>query len=714
MLLQRLRLHNFLIFDEVDLDLRDVKLASIIGQHVVDRRRSNGSGKSALVESIYYALFDQTRSKSKLGIVRTGQKQCNVELEFRVGAHDIRVNRTRSSDGTSSAKIWVDGRLAGDKIKTVNDVIEQRLGIDGDLFQLIYFFKQNDQFGFAEANPSDRKNVLAKVFKMDALAKCQELAKERRKDAEASVLRAQGACEALRSRLSALPSYQQLQEQVLATSANLACALQIQHDYAEIGDITDQSLNDFGKSYDEFKLEADKDRIDIERLSAEITKHSNAIARLQASTQSDTAQMQQLVQRIQTLEKKQKESEDVGKLTLEIRDIEFKITEINNAIAVSKAEIVRLGQSKVHQVVGHECPTCGQFVGPDHAEKFLKQTQDAKTDHNRRIVELSQKSVSLNKFLFDLKIRKDNALENTGLVGQIKAAEETLKVYKSKLKEYKQQIDSIDILRTQAIQQHSEACSRSSADFANNIKGRVDWLSGRFSKLLAVHLSRKQEVSISNTSVLQFQCNNAEKSLAEREKLTIDVESAEDKVKRYESDLKVYEYLVEVFGKNGIQAIVIENAIGIIESFANEILRQMQTRFIVSLRTQKETKAGELRESLDVIVYDNGSEKPFENYSGGERTLINLALRLALSRVIGSLHGVQMHSLFLDEVLAPLDEVNREEAVKVVAFLARSFEQIFIISHTDEIKDIIDSCILIERHDEHSRIVLTNNQTKEP
>jgi len=177
-----------------------------------------------------------------------------------------------------------------------------------------------------------------------------------------------------------------------------------------------------------------------------------------------------------------------------------------------------------------------------------------------------------------------------------------------------------------------------------------------------------------------------------------------------DDDAKVYGYVSEAFGRNGVQAILLENAIGVIEQFANDILKQMQTQFLVQMRTQKETKAGEQRETLDIIVFYNGAERPFESYSGGEQTMINLALRLALSRVISSLHGVQMQSLFLDEVLGELDEVNREEAIKIVAFLAKSYEQVFVISHTNEIKDIIDSAIVIVRHDTYSEIKITTGQ----
>jgi len=139
----------------------------------------------------------------------------------------------------------------------------------------------------------------------------------------------------------------------------------------------------------------------------------------------------------------------------------------------------------------------------------------------------------------------------------------------------------------------------------------------------------------------------------------------------------------------------------------------MQTRFVIELKTQKQTKSGEERESLDILIYDGAGVRAFESYSGGERTLINLALRLALSKAISAMHGVSIQSLFMDEVFGALDEVNREEVVKVLSFLSRSFAQVLVVSHTDQVKDVIDSGIVIRRYDDWSDIRKTDARGKE-
>jgi exonuclease SbcC len=210
-------------------------------------------------------------------------------------------------------------------------------------------------------------------------------------------------------------------------------------------------------------------------------------------------------------------------------------------------------------------------------------------------------------------------------------------------------------------------------------------------------------------------CTRAEAFIDERDQLTAHIAKGEVDLKAADRKVSINEALVDVFGKNGLQAILVENLVGVIQQFANDILAQMQTRFEVALKTQKQTQAGEARETLDIAVYDNGAERMFETYSGGERTLINLALRLALSRIVSGLHGVVMQSLFLDEILAALDEMNRTEAIKVVTFLAKSFQQTFVISHTNEVKDVIGGQIFVERFEDHSTVSIHDgNQTKEP
>jgi exonuclease SbcC len=130
----------------------------------------------------------------------------------------------------------------------------------------------------------------------------------------------------------------------------------------------------------------------------------------------------------------------------------------------------------------------------------------------------------------------------------------------------------------------------------------------------------------------------------------------------------------------------------------------MQTNFVVKFRTVKQIQSGNDKETLDILVYDNGTERAIETYSGGERTLINLSVRLSLSKVLASIYNVEVRAIFLDEVLSALDEVNETETIKVLKFLSNSFSQLFVISHTERVRDYIPNNIIVTRHQEYSEV----------
>lgn len=702
MLLRHLKLQNFLVFEEVDLDLQGVKLASIIGQHTVDRRRSNGAGKTALLEAIRYALFDQTRSKSKLGIVRSGSEKCIVELEFQAGANAIRVRRVRGADGASSCSVHVDGQLSGDKVRVVNSVIAERLGVDAELFDLIYFFKQGDQFGFAEASPSDRKSVLAKVFKMDSLERCRDHVREQQRLAREAMQRADGAAEACRSRISGMWSPQHLADQELAASGSLASLLQMQHDRALIAQELGDPASDFERGKSEWWDEVQADRLAAAEANAAFNACNDAIAKLQQRRQQQNTS---LMQAQAALEAHQAVPEPTGDRAVLQEALEgFKAAHREaQSVSISKeAEVQQLSGHTFTHFAGNDCPTCKQIVPVDHVESVMERTKAAAQEASEKAEAARRETTRLDGEVVQAAANLQNydryaADQATvkALTAAVTEARKALATTDSDIDHYREQHPALAL-------KQSEAMARIDTELVDDYQEMLSWYGERIAAM------PQPEGLIGEVSIATQEHETTKQQVKERTEADAELIRLEADLEEKQRTLRIWEALSEAFGKDGVQALMIENAIGTIESFANEILHQMQTRFVVTLKTQKQLQSGESRESLDILVYDNGNERPFENYSGGERTLVNLALRLSLSRVISSLHGVKMQSLFLDEVLGPLDEVNREEVVKVVAFLSRSFEQLFVISHTDEVKDIIDTGIVIERHDHHSTVRITD------
>jgi exonuclease SbcC len=95
----------------------------------------------------------------------------------------------------------------------------------------------------------------------------------------------------------------------------------------------------------------------------------------------------------------------------------------------------------------------------------------------------------------------------------------------------------------------------------------------------------------------------------------------------------IYRELAEAFGKRGVQALLIEMALPEIESEANKLLARMtDNRMHVRFETQRETKKGDVLETLDIYIADELGTRSYEMFSGGEAFRINFAIRIALSR----------------------------------------------------------------------------------
>ena len=102
----------------------------------------------------------------------------------------------------------------------------------------------------------------------------------------------------------------------------------------------------------------------------------------------------------------------------------------------------------------------------------------------------------------------------------------------------------------------------------------------------------------------------------------------------------LYVELREAFGKKGVPAMMIEAAVPEIEASANALLTRMTAgRMHVRFMTQKETQAGETRETLDIQISDELGTRAYENYSGGEQFRVNFAIRLALSQLLARRAG---------------------------------------------------------------------------
>lgn len=164
------------------------------------------------------------------------------------------------------------------------------------------------------------------------------------------------------------------------------------------------------------------------------------------------------------------------------------------------------------------------------------------------------------------------------------------------------------------------------------------------------------------------------------------------------AELQLYDDLVRMFGKNGIQAIMIENAIPELEEEANRILSQVSDNAMhVTLETQRDTRAGGVAETLDIKISDDLGTRNYELFSGGEAFRINFALRLALSRMLARRAGARLRTLVIDEGFGTQDTQGLERLVEVIKAIRDDFAKIIIITHLRELKNAFETHIKVTK-----------------
>ncbi|MDE6599849.1 MAG: SMC family ATPase, partial [Oscillospiraceae bacterium] len=88
-----------------------------------------------------------------------------------------------------------------------------------------------------------------------------------------------------------------------------------------------------------------------------------------------------------------------------------------------------------------------------------------------------------------------------------------------------------------------------------------------------------------------------------------------------------------------------------------------------------------------------------KNLSGGEKFLISLALSLGLSAVARSRSGgIDMEAMFIDEGFGSLDPASLREAVAILCGLAAGRTTIGIISHVEELQNVIPCGISVRKN----------------
>jgi len=696
-----LKLSNFTSYSEniPELDFSKFHLAAISG--------ANGAGKSSILDAITWALWGWSRSGDSADqLIRLGAEEMQVDFSFDLDGSEFTVKRkrTKKGGGTTALEFWsTKNNLTEGTIKATQEKIISTLHLSFETFINSSFIRQGHADEFTTKGPNDRKRILADILGLSHYDDLEEKAKERAKAAQIKLQLLDYQILEFEAELS--QKDESKEKKIQAEKKITEVESQIGVLEKELKSLSEQRAALIATSEQQSKLRQTLSELQ-EELKNILTQGKSRAEKIK-SLEVELADLPTFDEKLQQLKILEKDKEAYSLNQQKRLTLENNLTSASGKLSLKNQEKENL-ESKLKEVTNHlealqkdtaKCPTCGQLINQDQKQKVkaeyleeqrkLKlQISEIKTTLEETAIEKLKKeisTISLNDGRYKEILQKLSELSSLQEKREkLIAAEATLESEKKVVLELRElftnkrsQIEKLDeevkklpslssdldnIIIQVNKKEFELSTLRGEEKEARNILGAVTQLISRVEQIEKVAIQKKDEKS----ALLKEKDNFEELALA--------------------------------FGKKGIQAMIIETAIPEIEDEANSLLGKLTNdRMKVTFETQRETKTkiagadGEkahgIVETLDIIISDEMGERPYENYSGGEQFRVNIAIRLALSKLLTRRAGAKLQFLVIDEGFGTQDAEGRTKVVEVLDTIKNDFEKILVITHLEELKE---------------------------
>lgn len=695
----KLKMKNFFSHKDSEVDFSEFNSALLIGNTEGDYSKSNGSGKSAIFEAILWCLFNKSRASMMDDIIRWGEKTCSVEMEFLHNGTRYKVFRVRNRmNSTSSVEFFLmskEGEWQNISCSTSGDTsskIEDTIKLDYKTFVNSVYFRQNDISEFAESEPSKKKEILKSIVDISRWDDYEKSARKRVKEISLE-------CKVLKGAIS---DYDDVIERLSEVSLQISEAEISSGNLKSNLESISGEIESLETKYSSMKESLDTDTYDkviedLDRLRAEKEVEQKKNSTYKQSFDSYKEELSSLSSSLDDIENKLN-----GRVLIETE--EGKSEALRESLIHHKSnkktagEFIKTLDSR-EDLVG-ECYVCNQPVSDELYAKI-------KCDHEKRRELYSAQLDEASKNI----LRIEAELEK--IISQEKENKEITRINSEKDKiTYKVNLVKESLEKAQANLNNSDNnLNQLSFKIKNNMEilesiKNDDFQSLR-DKLKALRKDREDvKSSISEHDKKIGRLSERHSVLSQREvKMKKDKKKISEKMKR----ASLFEKLGKMFGKGGIQTILLDFVIEDLEKTSNSILSSICNEpSVIVLETQRMGSDGvSIIETLDLKVRKDGHLQNFKSLSGGEKFRISLALRVALSDISSRYGGSSLEFLLLDEVNSPLDRYGVETLfVNVIKSLEDKYK-IMVITHDESLKEKFDNVINITKVNGESELEFT-------
>lgn len=670
----RLEITNFLAYRApAPLDFTGIHVAVLSGE--------NGAGKSSLLDAITWALWGRARAKTDNELVHQGQTDMRVEFTFALRDHVYRVIRARKVGRGAGGLLDFQMRTEAGQFVTMSEptipktqeLIIKTLRLTYETFVNSAYLVQGQADEFTGKRPTERKQVLADILGLQEWEVYEDRAKDKIKGIDSRLAALEHILKEIEDELARRPEYEgelrEAQAKVIAVGERLRLA---EAGWAQI-DTAKQAMAALDRQINDLARRIKDGEKELSHLDADLRE-----AQLKADKTAIQRELGLNQEQLESFEEQEQQREQVSTARTLVVEQAASLKGQNEA-ARAEADTLKKRLEALQAATEPVCPTCGQpLAEPAGLIESLNGEVEARRSQYRE-------NQAVLKKLGDDQLAYDNVLKQTALNLRSKPA--VLK----RVAELEASLASADEAhaRVTALAER-RATWQARLDEDKGQRAVLDREAEQHKRVLqdAEQRQRALDNLRQEETYAKVRLGGAQQKLAALEGQAKQRDQRRAERQTLADERGVYDELREAFGKRGVPALMIEAAVPEIEAAANALLARMTGgRMHVRFNTQRETQAGDVRETLDIQIGDELGTRAYENFSGGEQFRVNFAIRVALSQLLAHRAGTQLQTLIVDEGFGVLDAAGRERVVEAINAASNDFERILVVTHIDELKD---------------------------
>ena len=671
MILKKISLNNIRSYEAQEIEFKE---GSILLSGDI------GSGKTSILLAIEFELFGLQPGQRGSALLRNGAKEGGVSIEFEIGGKEIFIERTLKKGKTIAqdyAAITIDGEKQEISVTELKNKILDILNYPKEfskkqnlLYKFTVYTPQEEMKEIILQDSETRINTLRHIFEIDKYKRIIENAsilslklREEKRIKEAATFTLEQDKFSLISKKDELNSKLQnlsAVENELITKKDATGKIQIQ--IKEVLKKRDEKLK--------FQQEIEKTKIMASAKSSLILENKKIIEQLNSQVLEamcsnkgfDISKTEQINKEIELLKKEKKETEN------QILDIRTKINSLN--IKNQEGEEIKEKLKRIEV-----CPTCLQDVNTNYKKNVLNKIESSAVQNLKQIDQLVlQESKILNAIAeFEKKI-----FLNEKQIQEINILKIKMQGVEEKQKRI-QEIEKSNILLNKDLEildKQSSLLKTSVLElnkFDNLYKEKQSQLDEamRQEKMTEIKIAElKKEISFYSQQIKEL----------------------EEKIQQTELIKAQVNYLTD------LESWISKEFILLVSSIEKNIMNKLKSDFSALFSEWfsmlvSDTFNVSLDDTFTPVVEFQDYIIDYNYLSGGERTAIALAYRLALNQVLNSLlSSIKTKGfIILDE---PTDGFSEQQIDKMRNVLNQlNAEQLIIVSHEQKIESFVDNVI---------------------